>query len=263
MQDGGGVGSGGVVVAGNDGVEAGVAAGADADCEAGVEPLAADGAVMPFPPVPRGACEGAAALGVGAATGDTEPSGASVTDATGTASNRGPSVGTRARLRACTPSDARVARPPSASRATSLDTSPFSSTTSSAVDEASAHTVATLLRRDRARTRRARRLSPEPALAFATGLDPSGSSSSSQKVVFRSQNESAIRTPVAFSSSDDRSNEAQNNPAAAISGRWRGRRRDPRGQHGWAARVGAGETGLRKNTRFVWLRLPGRFATNR
>lgn len=212
MHDGGGGGgaSGGVVGAGNGGGAAGAGAGAEAGADTDADPGAAaapDGAGVPLEPwlVPAVAGEGAAAPGCGTPDGVAGPNGAaSVTDATGTAFQRAPSVGTSARLRACTPSGARAACPPSESRATSPETSPESTTTISAVDEASAHMVATLLLRDRARTRRDCRLRPDPILgfgavpAFVAVLDLAAvffglvGSCSSQKDVFRSQNESTI-----------------------------------------------------------------------
>src|SRR5262245_8936094 len=90
-------------------------------------------------------------------------------------------------------------------------------TTTNTADDPSAHSVAILLLRDRARMRRVRRLTPDRRLDLAVVLRLVGSSSS-QKVVLRSQNESSIRIPpIAVSPSDiDRTN--AEHPAPAISG---------------------------------------------
>src|SRR5262249_13606700 len=198
MGQGGCGGSGGLVGMGGGGVGAG--AGAAAGAAAGAEPLDADdaGALRGPSPAPAGAGEPALPPGRGAVAEVAGPTGASVTDATGTRVARGPRVGTRGRA----PSRARTARPACSSGAASFDTGPDSMTTTNAADDPSAHSVAILLLRDRARMRRVRRLRPDRRLDLAAVLGLVGSSSS-QKVVLRSQNESSIRIPpIAVSPSD-------------------------------------------------------------
>src|SRR5262245_27817243 len=135
-------------------------------------------------------------------------------------------------------------------------------TTTNAADDPSAHSVAILLLRDRARMRRVRRLRPDRRLDLAAVLGLVGSSSS-QKVVLRSQNESSIRIPpIAVSPSDiDRTKRrAPRSRDQRLMGR---PRRDAVARNDPAAQVIANETGLTKNTRIVGLALPVQFVTSR
>ena len=185
-------GSGGFVVIGGGEVGAGAGAAAAAGAAAGAEALDADGAgaLLAPSPAPAGAAEGALPPGDGVVAEVADPRGASVTAATGIMFPSGPRVGTRG----WTPPGARAARPPFESRATSCDRGPESMTASNAADDPSAHTVATLLLLDRARMRRVRRLTLGRRLDLGAALGVAGSSSS-QKDVFRSQNQSSIRIP--------------------------------------------------------------------
>jgi len=90
-------------------------------------------------------------------------------------------------------------------------------TTSATADDPSAHTVATLLLRDSARMRRLCLLTPGRRLDLGAVLGVAGSSSS-QKDVFRSQNESAIRIPPLRSLRATSIERNAEHPVPAISG---------------------------------------------
>src|SRR5262245_62979062 len=233
VHDGGGAGgggggrSGGAVVAGAGDVGVGADLGADAGTDADAAPRAeapdAGAAEVDALPAPRGAGEPAVTFAGGAAAVVAGPDGASVTDATGTRSPSGPSVGTRPSPGACTLPGAPTARPTPASRPLSSDTSPTNPTTINATDDPSAQSVAILVRRDSARIRRACRLLPERGLGLAAAFGlvaASGvvdSSSSSQKDVFRSQNASTIWIPpLRFLCERRRSKQTQSHPVSRV-----------------------------------------------